>query len=330
MAGGKAENAEFCAFAGGYATGTDSAKLASVYDVADVTATITGGTWGDAADARGGRGVFGGVFASGVKATARNVSITVEAGTVANVFGGGWAQKGGASVVENVSIVIEGGTVANIFGCGMHSVSVSENGASTTSVGDVSITLAGGNVTGNVYARGLIDGDAVTGDVTVTVTGSANYGCSFHGFSRTAGEDDKADLVFADYSGTISGEIGGFREIALSGDTGMIFTSTDISNTAWLFDATERTDAGSVFATGTTVDFSNATVTLNLAEEAVRSDWSIFAGGADTAYNKFDVQIDGISILTDALELDEQIASGDYAGWGFTNDEGTLKFKNLA
>ena len=332
LAGGTAADAEFCAFAGGYATGTDSAKLASVYDVADVSTSITGGTWGDAADARGGRGVFGGVFASGVKATAQNVGITVEAGTVANVFGGGWAQKGGASTAENVNIRVEGGTVANIFGCGIHSVTASENGASTTSVGDVDITLAGGNVTGSVYARGLIDGDAVTGTATVTVTGSANYGCNFYGFSRTVGEDDKAELVFGGYTGTVSGEITGFKEITLAGDTAMTFsTDAEVSNTAWIFDATERTDASTVFATGAAVDFGgNSTIKLNLGEEMIRSDWSIFAGGAGTTYGCFDVLVDGVSILSDTLTLDERIAAGDYAGWGFTTENNVLKFKRLA
>ena len=327
LAGGTAANAEFCAFAGGYATGTDSAKLASVYDVANVTATITGGTWGDAADAKGGRGVFGGIFASGVKATAQNVCITVEAGTVANIFGGGWAQKGGESTVENVEITVTGGTVANIFGCGMHSV----QGNSTTSVGDVSIRLAGGNVTGSVFARGLIDGDAVTGDVTVTVTGSANYGCGFYGFSRTASEDDKAELVFADYTGTISGEVNGFKEITLAGDTAMAFApDADISNTAWLFDATERTDATAVFASCAAAEFAGTTITLSLADEAEPTAWSLFAGGESTTYGEFDVLVGGVSILPDALVLDQQIADGDYAGWGFTVEDTVLKFKNLA
>ena len=333
LAGGTAANAEFCAFAGGYATGTDTAKLASVYDAGDVSIDITGGTWGDAADARGGRGVFGGVMASGVKATAGNVSITVEAGTVANVFGGGWAQKGGSSTVENVEITVTGSaTVANIFGCGIHSVTASENGASTTSVGDVNILLAGGNVTDNVFARGLLDGDAVTGEATITVTGSVDYGCNFYGFSRTAGEDDKAELVFADYTGTISGEVNGFKEVKFAGDTAMAFANdADISNTAWFFDLAERTTSGAAFASCEAATFADATVTLNIGEgQTLTGAWSIFDGGAATEYGTFDVQIGGTSILPDTIGLDERIASGDYAGWGFTVEDTVLKFKNLA
>ena len=328
LAGGTAANAEFCAFAGGYATGTDSAKLASVYDVGDVTLTLTGGSWGDATDVRGGRGVFGGVMASGVKATAGNVSITVEAGTVANVFGGGWAQKGGISAVENVEITVTGGTVANIFGSGRRSV----QGESTTVVENVSITLAGGNVTGNVFARGITDGDAVTGDVSVTVTGSVNYGCNFYGFSRNTGEEDTAVLTFSDYTGTISGEVGGFKEITLAGDTAMAFdTAAKVTNTAWIFDVAERTTSATAFASCETATFSGATVSLNIGEDqALTGAWSIFDGGEATTYGEFDVLVNGTSILPGALALDEQIADGDYAGWGFTVEDTVLKFKNLA
>ena len=176
----------------------------------------------------------------------------------------------------------------------------------------MSITLAGGDVTGNVFARGLLDGDAVTGSATVTVTGATDYACSFYGYSRTATEENKAELVFADYTGTISGEVTGFKEIAFAGDTAMTFAGgADISNNAWIFDATGRTDAGTVFATGAAVDFGeNSTITLNLADGAVRSDWSIFAGGASTTYGSFDVQIDGVTVA-EALELGEAVASGD-------------------
>jgi len=327
LAGGTAANAEFCAFAGGYATGTDSAKLADVYTVDSVKATISGGAWGDVDDARGGRGVFGGVFATGVKASVESVSITVSGDAeVANIFGGGWAQKGGESVVGNVNIRVEGGTVANIIGCGRRSV----QSESTTSVGNVGITLAGGNITGGVYARGIVDGDAVTGDAAVTVTGATNYACHIYGFSRMSGEEDKAELTFDGYTGTFSGRINGFKEIAFAGDTAMTFSAeAEISNTAWTFDTTERT-AGAVFATGTTAEFAGATVTLKLDEAAAPAAWNLFAGGESTTYGDFDVQVGGVSILTDNIELGERIAAGDYAGWGFTVEENVLKFKNLA
>ena len=61
-----------CLFAGGYATGT---ATGTVYTVDSVTATVEGGDWGSA---HGGRGVFGGVMASGVEAQVLgDVTITI-------------------------------------------------------------------------------------------------------------------------------------------------------------------------------------------------------------------------------------------------------------
>ena len=90
LAGGEAEKSDFCCFAGGYATGT--AEDVTVYTVGDIDAEISGGEWGES---HGGRGIFGGVFASGVTAEAGDVAITVSGGTMGNVYGGGWAQKNG-------------------------------------------------------------------------------------------------------------------------------------------------------------------------------------------------------------------------------------------
>jgi hypothetical protein len=145
-----------------------------------------------------------------------------------------------------------------------------------------------------------------------------------------SGEEDKAELTFDGYTGIFSGRINGFKEIAFAGDTAMTFSAdAEISNTAWTFDTTERT-AGAVFATGTTAEFSGATVTLKLDEAAAPAAWNLFAGGESTTYGDFDVQVGGVSILTDNIELGERIAAGDYAGWGFTVEENVLKFKNLA
>ena len=120
------------------------------------------------------------------------------------------------------------------------------------------------------------------------------------------------------------------KEIALAGDTAMAFAVTaDITNTAWIFDAEERTDASTVFATGQAVDFANTTVTLSIGNGAVRSDWSIFAGGEATTYGEFDVLVGGVAVAT-GLGLGQAIAAGDYAGWGFATENNVLKFKNLA
>jgi len=329
LAGGTAANAEFCAFAGGYATGTDTTKLASVYKVGDIDVSVTGGTWGDVAN---GRGLFGGIFASGVKATAEDVTISISGGRFGNVFGGGWAQKGGTSVVDDVEISISGGTIANIFGGGAHSDSQGSEG-STTVVDDVTILVTGGNITGNIFAMGQSDGDAVVGDeVSVIFTGDKSFGCNVWGYSYLRGPASDATLSYTDYTGTFSGEIGGFDGITLDGATAMTLSTAadDVSNASWKFDAAERdaTLAGTAFLNWTAADFTGDVITLNLAEGNATA-WSLVGAAANTAYGTFDVQLDGVDIATD-LALDDQIASGDYAGWGFTVEESVLKFKNLA
>ena len=50
----------------------------------------------------------------------------------------------------------------------------------------------------------------------------------------------------------------------------------------------------------------------------------VFLGGTT-----FNVEVDGTEIAS-GLAYGGQIASGDYAGWGFELESGVLKFKNLA
>ena len=78
-------------------------------------------------------------------------------------------------------------------------------------------------------------------------------------------------------------------------------------------------------------DFAGDTIAVNLATGNV-TEWDLLTATGATAatFNKFDVLVDGVSILTATLDLDEAIASGDYAGWGFTLENDTLKFKHLA
>ena len=319
-----------CIFAGGYATGHDTAKAAAVYTVESVTATIAGGDWGTAA---GGRGVFGGAMASdnivdgteaaGVWAQVGNVDLTISGGNMGNVYGGGWAQKNAKSEVGDVSITISGGTIANIFGGGSHSTS-----GGTTVAGDITITVAGGTITGDIYARGQLDGDA-TGTAEVIFTGGANFGCGVYGYSYVGGEAGGAALSFSSYSGTFSGKIGGFDSITLDAGTAATFdAAADVSNGAWIFDVTDR-DAGltgTALLNWTAADFAGDTITLKLGT-AAPTEWTLIDAASTTAYHKFDV--DGIAT---ELILDQQIAntSTAYDGWGFTLEDTVLKFKNLA
>jgi autotransporter passenger strand-loop-strand repeat protein len=322
---GTAANSTFCCFAGGYATG--DAAAVTVYTVNDIELEVAGGEWGGA---HGGRGVFGGVFASGVTAEAGDVSITINGGTMGNVYGGGWAQKGGTSVGGDVEITINGGTITNVFGGGTHSVT---SPGGTTIVDNVKITVAGGSITGAIYAKGNYANDFVNGDTVVTFTGDNDYSCDVFGYSY-AGTGDSGLLSFTAYEGTLSGSIGGFDEIELAGDTALTLDTAEgkgVSGNAWTFDVAERgtglADAAMLEWSG--ADFSERTVTLNLSEDNATA-WALAAGAAD--YGDFDVQIDGTGILDAPLALGDVIENTGTVcdGWGFTLENDTLKFKQLA
>ena len=318
-----------CIFAGGYATGD---ATGTVYKVDSVTATISGGSWGEAC---GGRGVFGGIMASGVEAQvlgAVNITISGDA-TMGNVYGGGWAQKSGAkSIVGDVNINIAGGTITNVFGGGSHSTS-----GGTTETGDVTITVSGGTISGDIYARGQSEGDS-TGDARVIFTGAGNFTCGVYGYSRVPenagdGEVAGAALSFNDYTGTFGGKIGGFDGITLNGATAMTLTTAaaDVFNGAWEFDLTDRADtlAGTSLLTWSSASFVDDTIKVTFADEAqAKGDWNIATVAEAFSGTTFKVEVGGLEIAS--VAYNQQIASGDYAGWGFELESGVLKFKNLA
>jgi len=321
LAGGEAANSKFSLFGGGYATGS-TASTTAVYKTDGVTIDVAGGDWGSA---NGGRGIFGGAFASLVTAQVADVEITVSGGKVGNVYGGGWAQKQGVSqVAGDVDIVITGGTVGNVHGGGCHSTS-----GGSTSVGGVNITISGGDITGDVFARGQMDGDTVTGDALVTFTGARNFNCGVYGYGA-ANAEGRAELSFAEYTGAFAGAIGGFDGVEFSGATAMKLTAAAdaVANSDWKFDVSERAEklAGTALLDWSNADFAGDTITLNLAEGST-SEWNLVRA-ATVDYGSFDVQIDSISQGT--LALGEKLADGDFAGWGFAVEDSVLKFKNLA
>ena len=324
-----------CVFAGGYATGHDTAKATPVYTVESVKLDVAGGSWGLT---HGGRGIFGGAFAgdnlgsNGVYAQVGNVNMTISGGTMGNVFGGGWAQKGAKSEVGDVNITVKGGTTGNVFGGG----STSTSGGSTVA-GNVTITVSGGTISNAIYARGQFATDA-TGTASVIFTGnkSFTFADGVYGYSNVSGTAATgATLSFSGYTGSFTGKVGGFDSITLDGTTAMTLGSayTDVTNTAWTFDAAERdvTLAGTAFLNWSDADFTGDTITLNLNDSDAVA-WDLVSAGTATVYNKFDVQIDGTSILSEAIDIDDVIASTGtaYDGWGFTDDNGTLKFAKLA
>ena len=320
LAGGTAAKSDFCCFAGGYATGNTSVR---VYYVDGVTLDVSGGSWGSA---HGGRGVYGGIMASGVEAAVSDVNLTISGGEMGNVYGGGWAQKGGKSIVGDVTISINGGTVANVFGGGSTSTS-----GGTTVAGNVTITVSGGNIKGDIFARGQLATDHVTGAANVVFTGDTNFNCDVYGYSYVGSETNDATLTFNGYTGTFAGKVGGFSTIAFNDDSAMTLTTAaaDVSNRAWEFDLTDRNAelAETSLLTWSGADFAGDTVKVAFADATqAAAGWSI----ADAAFTgaTFDLWINGSEITS--VAYDTAIADGDWAGWKFTDENGTLKFKQLA
>ena len=328
--GSTTKGGQACIFAGGYATGD---ATGTVYTVDSVSATISGGSWGTAA---GGRGVFGGIFANKVTAQvigAVNITISGDA-TFGNVYGGGWAQNGGHSAVGDVNISITGGTIQNVFGGGTHSSNGSNN---TTEAGAVTITVSGGTINGDIYARGQSEGDS-TGAASVTFTGANDFNCGVWGYSRVPESTNyieeataTAALSFNDYTGTFGGKIGGFDGgITLNGATAMTFgTAASVNNSAWEFDLTGR-DASlsdTSLLTWSGADFENDTVKVAFADETqAKAGWNIAEAAFDGA--TFDLYIGGSEITS--VAYDTAISGGDWDGWKFTSVDGTLKFAKLA
>ena len=331
-----------CVFAGGYATGHDTAKEAPVYTVDSVTVNVNGGTWGT--NAHGGRGIFGGAMASdnigtaGVYAMVGDVNISITGGTMTNVYGGGWAQKGAFSRVGDVYITITGGTIANVFGGGCHSTS-----GGTTQADDVTITVKGGTISNAIYARGQQATDVVN-SAEVIFTGANDFACGVYGYSYVAETTNPSDatLSFSDYTGTFSGKLGGFADVTVGGNSWMTLSTAaadDVANGAWTFDFNKRDLGldGQAALTWSTADFTEDKITLRIA--TTRSEgWTLVSGADASKYNtaegKFLVEIDGSE--AGALTFDSAtgktgtIATGDYAGWGFAVEDSVLKFKKLA
>lgn len=216
--------------------------------------------------------------------------------------------------------------MTNIIGGGSHSDS-----GGTTVTASVSITVSGGDVTGEIYAKGNLDGDTVTDQAYVTFAGAKDYHCSVFGYSYAGTSDNGDALIFADYTGAFSGMIGGFNTIEFVGGTAMtLAAAADVSNSDWKFDVAERSETltNKEMLYWENADFTNDTIKLNLAVGS-SSEWTL-VDAATTAYGRFDVLVDGESILPDTIALDEAIVGGDYDGWGFALEDSFLKFKHLA
>ena len=314
-------------YGGGYAMGSNAVK---VYEAGKVDLSIAGGTWGTY---KTGRGIFGGVYTDTVAASVASVNISVTGGSMGNIYGGGWTQNNGTSTVTGtVNITVGGDTVVtNVFGGG----SYSSTSGGATSVGSVSITVTGGDIKNNLFAGGQGEHSTVDGSIYVTFSGSNAYTCSVYGYAIPTPESATTSparvLTFDGFTGSISGNVGGFGGIFLSGDTAATLSGATIDNDDWSFDYTGRTlDADLAMLTLADDTLAGDTVQVDLsAVEQVSNGWSI-AAGLTAATANFSVELATGSAAN--LSLGDRLDNtyGVYENWGFTLEDSTLKFKNLA
>ena len=217
----------------------------------------------------------------------------------------------------------------SVFGGG----SYSSNSLGTTEVGSVTIRVEGGEVKNNIFACGQGANSKVYGSVDVTFAGSNDYSCNVYGYGvqESATVTNDRTLSFATYTGTLSGDIGGFDAIAFAGDTAATLSGSSIDNDDWSFDYTGRTlDAATAMLTLDSGSFAGDNVSVDLSDvEQVSTGWSVAAGlaAADATYN---VELSTGSAANLALGDTLGAAYGVYAGWGFALEDSTLKFKQLA
>ena len=226
-----------------------------------------------------------------------------------------------------MTINITGGTITNVFGGG----STSSSGGATYA-DDVTITVSGGNITGDIYARGQLATDHVTGAASVIFTGATDFGCGVYGYTYVGSTDNDATLSFNGYTGTFSGKVGGFSSVAFNDGSAATFGATaDISTGNWEFDLSARDAALSdtSLLTWSSADFAGDTVKVTFADATqAAAGWSI-ADAAFDATTSFDLYIGGDKIA-EGIAYDTAIGTGDWTGWKFTSVDGTLKFAQLA
>ena len=126
--------------------------------------------------------------------------------------------------------------------------------------------------------------------------------------------------------------MGGFESITLSGSTQATLGAgegTAVENDVWNFDLAARANGLKTSSLLTWADELTGEVHVNFASDAqARGGWSL--ASLDSVYEDtvFELCVAGEAVA--AVTYEEQIATGAYAGWGFTLDEGVLKFANLA
>ncbi len=201
--------------------------------------------------------------------TAGGTSITIEGGTVNDVYGGGHAtatnnQTSNANVTGDTSIVVNGGTVTgDIFGGGDADSTAGGSGlqfnneakAYANVTGSTSIEINGGTVEGSIHGGG--DADAtdksvrgtasaqanVTGSTSIVVSGGEVGGSVYGGGDKETTNDilgnasAQADVGSTDIDitgSTVGGDVyGGSRDGGISGSTDVDISDSSVGGSVY-------------------------------------------------------------------------------------------------
>lgn len=183
------ENAEIrggYVFGGAYHSWGDGKKSSDIYG--STLVSVTGGKIFNSALNAG--YVFGGGYSSdgnnaeqaSISNVYGNTNVEISGGEVDNVFGGMYVNElygyGSAKgeVMGDANIIVTGGKVANVYGGGMTERVTGEPSLSiSTSVnGNANITVAGTEISGDIYGGGYGADSVVKGGATVTLNGAAS------------------------------------------------------------------------------------------------------------------------------------------------------------
>lgn len=183
------ENAEIrggYVFGGAYHSWGDGKKSSDIYG--STLVSVTGGKIFNSALNAG--YVFGGGYSSdgnnaeqaSISNVYGNTNVEISGGEVDNVFGGMYVNElygyGSAKgeVMGDANIIVTGGKVANIYGGGMTERVTGEPSLSiSTSVnGNANITVAGTEISGDIYGGGYGADSVVKSGATVTLNGAAS------------------------------------------------------------------------------------------------------------------------------------------------------------
>ncbi len=160
-------------------------------------------------------GSVGNILGSGAPgAVGGDANITISGGSVGTVSGA--HADNGSSVGGTVNISMTGGTVGSIYG----------GGAEAVSVGNTSIIISGGTVSGDIFGGGKNLNANVTGNTRVEITGTALVSGSVYGGGQSFNAAVTGNTSVVISGGTVSGSVygGGYAANTTVGSTSVVIS----------------------------------------------------------------------------------------------------------